>query len=123
MSQRGSTFMNAAVIVMPLLSIFADTLGTIGAIFVGRVEYHIDPLLFLRSALETVWLQDLFSGLAKTPIFGFIIAIVGCHFGLSTTGGTEGVGQSTTRTVVVISIAILVADYFLTRIFVAILPG
>jgi phospholipid/cholesterol/gamma-HCH transport system permease protein len=113
----------AAIIVMPLLSIFADTLGTIGAIFVGRVEYHIDPQLFLRSALETVWLQDLFSGLAKTPIFGFIIAIVGCHFGLSTQGGTEGVGQSTTRTVVVISIAILVADYFLTRIFVAILPG
>jgi phospholipid/cholesterol/gamma-HCH transport system permease protein len=113
----------AAIIVMPLLSIFADTLGTIGAMFVGRVEYHIDPQLFLRSALETVWLQDLFSGLAKTPIFGFIIAIVGCHFGLSTQGGTEGVGQSTTRTVVVISIAILVADYFLTRIFVAILPG
>ncbi len=113
----------AAIIVMPFLSIFADTLGTIGAMFVGRVEYGIQPLLFLRSALETVWLQDLFSGLAKTPIFGFIIAIVGCHFGLTTKGGTEGVGQSTTRTVVVVSIAILVADYFLTRIFVAILPG
>ena len=108
---------------MPFLSIFADTLGTLGAIFVGRVEYNIDPQLFLRSALETVWLQDLFSGLAKTPVFGFIIAIVGCHFGLSTHGGTEGVGQSTTRTVVVVSIAILVSDYFLTRIFVSFLPN
>jgi phospholipid/cholesterol/gamma-HCH transport system permease protein len=113
----------AAMIVMPFLSIFADTLGTLGAIFVGDVEYGIAPRLFLRSALETVWMADLFSGLAKTPIFGFIIAIVGCHFGLSTTGGTEGVGQSTTRTVVVVSIGILVADYFLTRIFVAALPG
>ena len=113
----------AAMIVMPFLSIFADTLGTIGAIFVGSVEYGIGPRLFLRSALESVWLADLFSGLAKTPIFGFIIAIVGCHFGLTTSGGTEGVGQSTTRTVVVVSIAILVADYFLTRIFVAVLPG
>jgi phospholipid/cholesterol/gamma-HCH transport system permease protein len=113
----------AAMIVMPFLSIFADTLGTLGAIFVGDVEYGITPRLFLRSALETVWLSDLFSGLAKTPIFGFLIAIVGCHFGLSTTGGTEGVGQSTTRTVVVVSIAILVSDYFLTRIFVAVLPG
>jgi phospholipid/cholesterol/gamma-HCH transport system permease protein len=112
----------AAMIVMPFLSIFADTLGTLGAIFVGYEEYGIGPRLFLRSALESVWLSDLFSGLAKTPIFGFIIAIVGCHFGLSTTGGTEGVGQSTTRTVVVVSIAILVADYFLTRIFVSILP-
>jgi phospholipid/cholesterol/gamma-HCH transport system permease protein len=112
----------AAMIVMPFLSIFADTLGTLGAMFVSSVEYNIGPRLFIESSLETVQLSDLFSGLAKTPIFGFIIAIVGCHFGLTTRGGTEGVGQSTTRTVVVVSIAILVADYFLTRIFVAFLP-
>ncbi len=113
----------AAMIVMPLLSMFADALGTLGAMFVCASEYDIRPTLFLQSALESVNMSDLFSGLAKTPIFGFIIAIVGCHFGLTTQGGTEGVGQSTTRTVVVVSIAILVADYFLTRMFVSILPG
>jgi phospholipid/cholesterol/gamma-HCH transport system permease protein len=112
----------AAMIVMPLLSIFADTLGTLGAMFVSSIEYQIRPRLFLQTSLESVLLSDLFSGLAKTPVFGFIIAIVGCHFGLTTTGGTEGVGQSTTRTVVVVSIAILVADYLLTRIFIGILP-
>jgi len=112
----------AAMIVMPFLSIFADSLGTLGAMFVANVEYGIAPRLFMQTALESVRLSDLFSGLAKTPIFGFIIAIVGCHFGMTTVGGTEGVGQSTTRTVVVISIAILVADYFLTRIFVNFLP-
>ena len=112
----------AAMIVMPFLSIFADTLGTLGAMFVSSVEYQIRPRLFLQTALESVLLSDLVSGLAKTPVFGFIIAIVGCHFGLTTTGGTEGVGQSTTRTVVVVSIAILVADYLLTRIFIGILP-
>lgn len=112
----------AAMIVMPFLSVFADALGTLGAMFVAAAEYNIRPRLFMQSSLETVLLSDLFSGLAKTPIFGFIIAIVGCHFGLTTRGGTEGVGQSTTRTVVVVSIAILVADYCLTRIFVAILP-
>jgi phospholipid/cholesterol/gamma-HCH transport system permease protein len=112
----------AAMIVMPFLSIFADALGTLGALFVAAVEYDIGPRLFMQASLETVQLSDLFSGLLKTPIFGFIIAIVGCHFGLTTRGGTEGVGQSTTRTVVVVSIAILVADYFLTRIFVAFLP-
>jgi phospholipid/cholesterol/gamma-HCH transport system permease protein len=113
----------AAMIVMPLLSVFADALGTLGAMMVCSIEYGIQPRLFMESALESVLLSDLFSGLAKTPIFGFIIAIVGCHFGLTTRGGTEGVGQSTTRTVVVVSIAILVADYLLTRIFVAILPA
>ncbi len=113
----------AAMIVMPLLSVFADALGTLGAILVCNLEYQIRPLLFIQSSLESVLLSDLISGLAKTPVFGFIIAIVGCHFGLTTRGGTEGVGQSTTRTVVVVSISILIADYFLTRIFVAFLPG
>ena len=113
----------AAMIVMPLLSMFADALGTLGAMFVCASEYDIRPTLFMQSALESVNLSDLFSGLAKTPIFGFIIAIVGCHFGLTTQGGTEGVGQSTTRTVVVVSIAILIADYFLTRVFVSFDPA
>ena len=113
----------AAMIVMPLLSVFADALGTLGAVVVCSTEYGIRPRLFMESSLEVVTLADFASGLAKTPIFGFIIAIVGCHFGLTTRGGTEGVGQSTTRTVVVVSIAILVADYFLTRIFVAFLPA
>jgi phospholipid/cholesterol/gamma-HCH transport system permease protein len=113
----------AAMIVMPFLSVFADTLGTLGAMFVSWSEYDIHPRLFMQTSLESVLMSDLFSGLAKTPIFGFIIAILGCHFGLTTKGGTEGAGQSTTRTVVVVSIAILVADYLLTRIFVNILPG
>ena len=113
----------AAMIIMPLLSIFADLLGSVGALLVSYFEYGIQPLLFIQSSLESIMLSDLISGLAKTPVFGFIIAIVGCHFGLTTRGGTEGVGQSTTRTVVVVSISILVADYFLTRIFVAFLPA
>ena len=61
-------------------------------------------------------LGDFFSGLAKTPVFGFLIAIIGCHFGLRTSGGTEGVGLATTRTVVAVSIAILIADFFLTKL-------
>ena len=106
----------AAMIVMPLLSMFADTLGTLGAIFVCSFEFGISPRLFMLSSLEVIRMGDLFTGLMKTPIFGFIIAIVGCHFGLTTKGGTEGVGKSTTRSVVVISISILIADFFLTRI-------
>jgi phospholipid/cholesterol/gamma-HCH transport system permease protein len=113
----------AAIIVMPLLSTFANTLGTLGAVLVSWLEYDIRPELFMRTALEVVTMADLFAGLAKTPVFGFIIAIVGCHFGLTTGGGTEGVGQSTTRTVVVVSIAILIADFFLTRLFIAFIPS
>jgi phospholipid/cholesterol/gamma-HCH transport system permease protein len=109
----------AAMIVMPLLSVYAFALGTLGAIFICDVEFGIAPTLFYHSSVETMVLADFFAGVAKTPFFGYIIAIVGCHFGLETRGGTEGVGSSTTRTVVVVSIAILIADFMLTKIFIA----
>ncbi len=112
----------AAIIVMPILSLFSLFLGILGAMVVCALQYNIPTQFFLRSSLSVVNMSDLFSGLGKTPVFGFIIAIVGCHFGLKTSGGTEGVGRSTTHTVVVVSIAILIADFFLTKIFVALLP-
>ncbi|HEY1959984.1 MAG TPA: ABC transporter permease [Polyangiaceae bacterium] len=113
----------AAMLVMPVLGLFSVFLGILGAMTVCSLEYNIPAQFFLRSSLQVVTLSDLLSGLGKTPVFGFIIAIVGCHFGLRTTGGTEGVGRSTTRTVVVVSIAILIADFFLTKVFVAFLPA
>jgi phospholipid/cholesterol/gamma-HCH transport system permease protein len=67
-------------------------------------------------------MMDFMSGMFKTPFFGAIIALVGCHFGMTTTGGTAGVGNSTTRTVVVISITILIADFFLTKLAIALWP-
>jgi phospholipid/cholesterol/gamma-HCH transport system permease protein len=109
----------AAMLVMPILSVYALVLGTIGAIIICDMQFAISPQYFLRSSLESVLLEDVWSGLAKTPVFGFLIAIIGCHFGLRTTGGTEGVGTSTTRTVVVVSISILVADFMLTKLFIA----
>jgi phospholipid/cholesterol/gamma-HCH transport system permease protein len=111
----------AAVLVMPILSTFALALGTAGAVFICYFQFDITPDFFIQSSLESVTLGDFLSGVLKTPIFGFLIAIVGCHFGLTTRGGTEGVGTSTTRTVVAVSIAILVADFFLTKIFISFL--
>lgn len=106
----------AAIIVMPLLSMYALTLGVAGAIFICSAQFDIAPNLFINSSLEATRISDLIAGLAKTPFFGYLIAIIGCHFGLRTKGGTEGVGLSTTRTVVAVSIAILVADFLLTKI-------
>jgi phospholipid/cholesterol/gamma-HCH transport system permease protein len=113
----------AAIIVMPVLSLVALSLGVLGALIVCAGEYGIAPNFFMRTSLETVRMSDLWSGLLKTPFFGYIIAIVGCHYGLGTTGGTEGVGRSTTKTVVAVSISILIADFLLTKILVAFLPG
>jgi phospholipid/cholesterol/gamma-HCH transport system permease protein len=113
----------ASIIVMPMLSGFAMVLGFTGAMVVTDMQFHIPSGFFLRSGVNSVWMQDYIQGLIKTPFFGAIIALVGCHFGMNTRGGTAGVGNSTTRTVVVTSIAILIADYFLTATCLIIWPG
>jgi phospholipid/cholesterol/gamma-HCH transport system permease protein len=113
----------ASVIVMPILGIFALVLGFSGAMLVTDLEFDIPAAFFLRSALTAVTLMDVIAGMAKTPFFGAIIALVGCHFGITTTGGTAGVGNSTTRTVVTVSIAILIADFFLTKLAILVWPS
>lgn len=112
----------ASIIVMPVLASFALVLGFSGAMVITDLQFNIPSSFFLRSALGTVTMMDFMSGMFKTPVFGAIIALVGCHFGMTTTGGTAGVGNSTTRTVVVISITILIADFFLTKLAIALWP-
>jgi phospholipid/cholesterol/gamma-HCH transport system permease protein len=107
----------AGTLIMPLLTCFALVLGVSSAMIVSNVSFGIPMPFFLASAYDTVKMHDFANGLGKTPFFGFLITLLGCHFGFETRGGTEGVGQSTTRAVVVVSIAVLVADALLTQLF------
>jgi phospholipid/cholesterol/gamma-HCH transport system permease protein len=113
----------ASIVVMPILSMIALVLGMVGAMFITEIEYGIPASFFLSSALNSLGMNDFLSGIYKTPFFGAIIALVGCHFGLTTRGGTAGVGNSTTSTVVVVAISILIADLFLTKLAIMILPN
>jgi phospholipid/cholesterol/gamma-HCH transport system permease protein len=106
----------AAIITMPVLCALSLVLGFAGAMVVCDLEFGIPQGFFLRTALGSVNFGDYFSGMFKTPFFGALIALIGCHFGLRTRGGTEGVGQATTSTVVAISITVLIADFFLTKL-------
>lgn len=112
----------ACIIIMPLLSSFALVMGFAGAMVVTYAEFGIPQGFFLKTALGSVGFRDLWSGLFKTPFFGVIIAVIGCHFGMRTRGGTEGVGQSTTRSVVAIAITVLAADFLLTKVSLMIWP-
>lgn len=112
----------ASILVMPVLASLALVLGFSGAMLITDFQFNIPSSFFFHSALGTVTMRDLISGMIKTPVFGAIIALVGCHFGMTTRGGTAGVGDSTTRTVVVISITILIADFFLTKLAISLLP-
>jgi conserved hypothetical integral membrane protein len=115
----------AALVMMPVLTILSDTVGIGGGNVIATAYVGIPVGLYWR----TVWEQiasggfilhyipsDFVQGLVKPFVFGGIIAITGCYFGINTKGGTEGVGNATTRTVVVASVLILVIDYFLTQI-------
>ena len=115
----------AALIMMPMLTVVADLVGILGGNLIAELYVQLPSSFYWQS----VWKQiaaggfifryvpnDFVMGLSKPLVFGAIIAITGCHFGLSTTGGTEGVGVATTRTVVTASVLILVSDYFITQI-------
>jgi phospholipid/cholesterol/gamma-HCH transport system permease protein len=120
----------AALIMLPILTIINDFVGILGGNLISSLMVGIPSGLYWR----TVWEQiasdgftmrfipnDFVQGITKPFVFGGIISISACYFGLNTTGGTEGVGQSTTRTVVLSSILILVVDYFLTQILLSVL--
>lgn len=107
----------ALVIGMPVLAMLSLVFGFTGAMAVVSSQFNVPSGFFLRSAIDSVAMNDYLSGICKCPAFGAIIAWVGCYFGLQTRGGTEGVGHATTQTVVVVSIAILIADFFQTKLF------
>jgi phospholipid/cholesterol/gamma-HCH transport system permease protein len=109
----------ATVVVMPLLTAFAEVLGLAGAIVIGRVSLKVHMPYLLSTALRSTRLQDLSGGLIKTIFFGLIISLVACQHGMSTTGGTQGVGRTTIRTVVIASIATLISDFILTSVLLA----
>jgi phospholipid/cholesterol/gamma-HCH transport system permease protein len=106
----------ATTLGLPLLTIFAITLGIGGGMVVAEAQYGIDSRFFLQTVTSVVRVSDFASGVAKTVVFGWAIGMVGCWVGLATAGGTAGVGRATTRAVVVASIVVLIADFFLTKL-------
>ena len=108
----------ACMIALPLLTLIADYVAMLGAMLIAKFELNIGFNFFAAKVLETLTLTDLFTGMAKTVVFAFFIAIASCWKGLNTEGGTEGVGKTTTWVVVTSSIFIMIADFFLTKIFI-----
>ena len=106
----------ATTLGLPLLTIFAITLGIAGGMLVAEAQFGIAGSFYLQTVTSVVGVSDFASGVAKTFVFGWAIGMIGCHVGLATEGGTVGVGRATTRAVVVASIAVLVADFFLTKL-------
>jgi len=108
----------AATLALPLLTVMADVVGVLGGMLLSWSQFGIDPNFYLQTIVNTVTLADFGSGIVKTVVFGWLIAMVGCSTALQTSGGTVGVGRATTRAVVAASIGVLVTDFFLTQLMV-----
>ena len=106
----------ASIVMLPMLSMVFTTVGTLGSYFVSIVLLNIDEGAFIASTEWYTDPDDLTKGLYKAAVFGFIMATVGCVKGFYTTGGAQGVGRSTTRAVVIASVAILIVNYFLSSV-------
>jgi phospholipid/cholesterol/gamma-HCH transport system permease protein len=111
----------ATVIMLPLLTILSDFIGVVGGFVTSFFMIHLNPAQYWTSAIHALQYEDVFQGLLKPLVFAFIVALVGCYYGLTTRGGTEGVGRSTTQAGVAASVMILVTDFFLTKIILAVL--
>jgi len=110
----------AGVIALPMLTAIADAISIIGGMIMAKIMLGVAPHYFWTRVQDSVTVGDFMSGVLKTTVFGAIIVIVACYHGLKTTGGTVGVGQSTTRSVVHGCVLILFADLALTTLFFAI---
>ena len=108
----------ATVFMMFFLTIISDLVGLVGGWIISFSMLGLDSTQYWNSAYQALHYNDVITGLAKPLVFGFIIATVGCYFGMTTKGGTQGVGRSTTEAVVWASVIILAVDAVLTQLFI-----
>jgi phospholipid/cholesterol/gamma-HCH transport system permease protein len=104
----------ACCLMLPILTILSIIIGMAGGVVVAANLYNISQSVFLDSAHNLLGVWDLCSAAIKATCFGALIAIIGCSWGLTTTGGAKGVGQSTTTAVVTALLAIFITNFFLT---------
>jgi phospholipid/cholesterol/gamma-HCH transport system permease protein len=107
----------ALVVVMPVLTILADTVGLFGGLLMAITEVGQTRAYYLNHVLDALTVRDIASGVGKTVFFGYFIGVIACYNGINARGGADGVGKATTNTVVVSSISVIISDFFLTKLF------
>jgi phospholipid/cholesterol/gamma-HCH transport system permease protein len=105
----------STVTMLFFLTIISDAFGIAGGGVASSLFFGVDAHQYWSTAWQILVFQDVFTGLAKPILFGFIIATIGCYYGISARGGTQGVGRATTQAVVAASILIIMVDFFVTR--------
>ncbi|HEY4932305.1 MAG TPA: ABC transporter permease [Terriglobales bacterium] len=110
----------ATAVMLFFLSIISDLVGLTGGFVISFLRLGLNANEYWSTAYQSLRFEDVFMGLCKPVVFGLIIATIGCYYGMSAKGGTQGVGRATTQAVVAASVLILVSDYFITQLLMGI---
>jgi phospholipid/cholesterol/gamma-HCH transport system permease protein len=111
----------AGFLMAPVLTIIADAAGLIGGWLIAVLQLRVASSVYWTSVTDALYVQDAWMGLMKPFALGFVIVTIGCHVGLRTKGGTQGVGRATTNAVVVASVAVIAVDFFVTPLLISLL--
>lgn len=109
----------AMLIMLPCLTIIADFIGVLGGYVISMATLDIASVRYVNQTVSALEFIDVFGGIVKSVFFALIIAVIGCYEGLNVQGGAEGVGKSTTKSVVTSIFLIIAADVFFTGLFFA----
>lgn len=111
----------AGFFMAPVLTVVASTVGIVGGWLIAVFQLRVASSFYWTSVIEGLYLGDAWMGLIKPFVLGFAIVSIGCHVGLRTRGGTQGVGRATTNAVVASSVAVIAVDFFVTRVLITLL--
>jgi phospholipid/cholesterol/gamma-HCH transport system permease protein len=111
----------AGFLMVPLLTIVSGAVGMVGAWIVTVTQLKVPSSVYWNSVVLGLYIQDVWMGLIKPFFIGFAIASIGCHVGMRTSGGTQGVGRATTNAVVASSVAVIAVDFFVTKLLIALM--
>jgi phospholipid/cholesterol/gamma-HCH transport system permease protein len=111
----------AGFFMAPVLTAIADAVGILGGWLIAVFQLRVASSVYWTSIIEALYIQDVWMGLIKPFFLGFAIVTIGCHVGLRTSGGTQGVGRSTTNAVVAASVAVIAVDFFVTRLLITLM--
>jgi len=111
--------LEATCFMLPLLTIIADFVGLSGGWMISVTKLHLTSRLYWNSAWTALEWNDVAQGLIKPLVFAVVVSLIGCFYGLRTTGGTQGVGRATTQAMVMATIMIFITDVMITEFFVS----
>lgn len=111
----------AGLLMVPLLTALATAIGMVGGWLVTVLQFHVASTVYWSSVTDGLYMQDVWMGIIKPFFLGFTIVTIGCHVGLRTTGGTQGVGNATKLAVVASSVAVIAVDFMVTKVLIVLM--